>query len=410
MKKNILLLSLIGLGLTTSIVSCSKDEDFAIQQVQTSTVNMSFQAENAKNYKTLEIQILETNTGSLIKKSIENLNNLNLTLPYGSYKITVNGQVTSTTGDELTVAGIANLDIKSTTASLTIPLLVKQFGKDFIIEEVFYTGVKTPEGKNYNSSRYFKLVNNTDNVLYADGLIIGQSEFLSSVNNNVTPYNLSEYFPIKGMMLLPGNGSQYPVQPGDFIVIADNAINHSEQTSTAFNLKNADFEFPSIKNTTLAQVDNPSVPNVKVVYTSMAFDDMIFLHSSGVEAYVIARFPTGENDKTFLQNNKYNYSYTNAAGGITNKSVYKIPNSWIVDGVNNSTSDKFLHILTSSSIDSGWTGVGDFWNDPSRLGKSVRRKVLGKTNTGKNIYKDTNNSADDFIKNSEPSLKNGIVH
>ncbi len=100
---------------------------------------------------------------------------------------------------------------------------------DFIIEEVFYTGVKTPEGKNYNSSRYFKLVNNTNKILYADGLIIGQSEFLTSVNNNVTPYTPYHKFAIKGMMQLPGSGTNHPVNPGDFIVIADNAINHRNQ-------------------------------------------------------------------------------------------------------------------------------------------------------------------------------------
>lgn len=410
MKKNFLLLSLLGLTLTTSIISCSKDDDFGFEQSQKSNVSMTFTGENITNYKTLEIEILETNTGSFIKKSVENNNNLSLSLAYGSYKITVNGTIIANTGETLTISGSANLDVNTSNSNINIPLFFKQFSQDFIIEEVFYTGVKTPEGKNYNSSRYFKLVNNTDKILYADGLIIGQSEFLTSVNNNVSPHNPNDYFAVKGMMLLPGNGTQYPVEPGDFIVVADNAINHNAQTSTAFNLEKADFEFPSIKNTTLAQVDNPSVPNVKVVYTSMAFDDMIYLHSSGVEAYVIARFPAGETDASFLQNYKYSYSYTNAAGTTTNKSAYKIPNTWILDGFNNSTSDKFLHILTSTSIDSGWTGVGEFWNDPNRLGKSVRRKTLGKTNTGKNIYKDTNNSAEDFIKNAEPSLKNGIVH
>ena len=78
--------------------------------------------------------------------------------------------------------------------------------------------------------------------------------------------------------------------------------------------------------------------------------------------------------------------------------------------MNNSVPDKFLHILTSPTIDAGWTGIGEFWNDANRLGKSVRRNILGKMENGKNVYKDTNNSTVDFIKNSEPSLKNGIVH
>jgi hypothetical protein len=408
MKKNFLILSLLGLTLTTSLVSCSRDDDFGTEVTQKSNLNMTFTADDVATYSNLEIEILEVNTGSLIKKSISNLNTLQLDLAYGSYKITANGSVITNTNGTFSVAGSGIIDINTTTSSINIPLFIKQFSQDFIIEEVFYTGVKTADGKNYNSSRYFKLVNNTDKVLYADQLIIGQSEFLTSVNNNVTPYNPNEKFAVKGVMVLPGTGNQYPVQPGDFIVVADNAINHNAVTTNAFDLHNADFEFPS-NNPTLGQVDNPSVPNVNVIFTTMTYN-MIFLHSSGVESYVIARFPAGEDATTFLQNHKYNYSYTNAAGNTTNKSAYAIPNTWILDGMNNSVQDKFLHLLTGSSIDSGWTGVGAFWNDPARSGKSVRRKTLGVTSTGKNIYKDTNNSTEDFTKNAEPSLKNGIVH
>jgi hypothetical protein len=41
--------------------------------------------------------------------------------------------------------------------------------------------------------------------------------------------------------------------------------------------------------------------------------------------------------------------------------------------MNNSVPDKFLHILTSPTIDAGWTGIGEFWNDANRLGKSVQK-------------------------------------
>ncbi|WP_435523133.1 DUF4876 domain-containing protein [Chryseobacterium indoltheticum] len=116
-------------------------------------------------------------------------------------------------------------------------------------------------------------------------------------------------------MVLPGTGNQYPVQPGDFIVIADNAINHKQNTSTAYDLHNADFEFPST-NPALGQVDNPSVPNADIIYSQTNFD-MFLMHNRGFESYVIARFPTGEDKITFLQKFKYDYSYQNSAGIIT---------------------------------------------------------------------------------------------
>ncbi|MCW3160030.1 DUF4876 domain-containing protein [Chryseobacterium oryctis] len=409
MKKRVLLLSLLAMMTTTTftVTSCSSD-DFGIQATQNGVLTLSFSGENITSFKTLEIEIKEINTGAVYKRSIENTNIHSLELPYGSYKITVNGQVITTASEQLAAGGNGEADINTLATNVNIPLYFKAFHNDFIIEEVFFTGIKTPDNKNYNSSRYFKITNNSDKVLYADGLIIGQSEFLTTEDKNPTPYNVNQNFPVKGVMVLPGTGAQYPVQPGDFIVIADNAIDHTQNTSTAYDLHNADFEFPST-NPSLGQVDNPSVPNAKVIYSQMNFN-MFFLHNRGFESYVIARFPAGENENTFLQNHKYNYTYVNSAGAVTSKSAYAIPNSWIIDGQNNSIPTKFIHTITSASIDAGWTSAGTVDNDATRFGKSVRRKILGKTSNNKNLYADTNNSSNDFVKDAEPSLKNGIQH
>ncbi|WP_413533972.1 DUF4876 domain-containing protein [Empedobacter brevis] len=408
MKQKFLLLSFLALTASYTLVSCNNEDDFGTEMVQNQVVTVSFKGENIKTYKTLDIEAKEVNTGATTTKTIEGVNAYSLELPKGSYKISINGTAITNADEEVKIGGSYSIDVKAAAENISIPLYIKQFNDDFIIEEAFYTGVKTPEGKNYNSSRYFKITNNTDKVLYADGLILGQSEFLTQDDKKPTPFHPNTAFAVKGVMVLPGNGTDYPIQPGDFFVIADNAVNHNKNTSTAFDLSKADFEFPS-ENPALGQVDNPSVPNVKVIYSQMNFN-MFFLHSSGVESYVIARFPAGENQDTFLEKYKYSYEYVNSAGGITKKSAYEIPNTWIVDGMNNSVPDRFAQLLTSTAIDAGWTGVGEFWNDASRLGKSVRRNVLGKMENGKNLYKDTNNSTVDFIKNSEPSLKNGIVH
>ncbi len=406
MKQRFLLLSFLALTTSYTLVSCSNDDDFGTEIVQNSTLTLSFNGENIKTYKTLEVEVKEVNTGATTTKTIEGVNAYTLQLPKGSYKISINGTVVTNANEEVKVGGTSAIDIKTIAENVSITLYIKQFNDDFIIEEAFYTGVKTPEGKNYNSSRYFKITNNTDKILYADNLILAQ--FLTQDDKKPTPFQPNTAFAVKGVMVLPGNGTDYPVQPGDFIVIADNAVNHNAITSTAFDLSKANFEFPS-ENPALGQVDNPSVPNVKVIYSQMNYN-MFFLHSSGVESYVIARFPAGESATTFLEKYKYNYEYVNSAGGVTKKSAYEIPNTWIVDGMNNSVPDRFAQLLTSTAIDAGWTGVGEFWNDASRLGKSVRRNVLGKMENGKNVYKDTNNSTVDFIKNAEPSLKNGIVH
>lgn len=408
MKKRVILLSLVAAMATGfTVTSCSSDDDFGVTAKQNGVLTLNFTGENITEYTNLEVEIMEINTGAIIKETLKKENAHSFEVPYGSYKITVNGVVIAS-NEEVRAAGTGQTDVTSAVKNLTIPLFVKKFHEDFIIEEVFFTGVKTSDNKNYNSSRYFKITNNTNKILFADQLIIGQSEFLTTDDKNPTPYNKNLSFAVKGVMVLPGNGNQYPVQPGDFIVIADNAINHKQNTSTAYDLHNADFEFPST-NPALGQVDNPSVPNADIIYSQTNFD-MFLMHNRGFESYVIARFPTGEDKITFLQKFKYDYSYQNSAGTITSKSAYAIPNSWIIDAENNSVPTKFIHTLTAPGIDSGWTSVGATDSDANRFGKSVRRKTAGTMTNGKNLYMDTNNSTNDFTKDAVPSLKDGIQH
>lgn len=403
MKKGLLLIGLVAAMATTVTVSCSRDNDefgSGVVVAQKSNLTITLSGKDVSSYKNVEIEIQEVNTGAVTKYTFVNEAAHTLELPYGSYKVIANGEVIMVSLDQLQVGGTANVDINTATSNVLVNLQIKQFSKDFIIEEVFFTGIKTPDNKNYNNSRYFKLVNNTDKVLYADNLIISGSEFFTTVKRVITPYNVEEYFPIANMMVLTGTGTQYPVKPGDFIVVADNATDH--RPSNGFNLQNADFEFPNT-NPSLGQVDNPAVPNAKIVFTKMTFN-MIFLYTTSQEAYVIARFPAGENPDTFIQNYKYTYSYTNSAGNTTTVNSYKIPNTWIVDAVNTSRDADFLHIITGASLDAGYTSAS-----PGYSGKTVRRKIVGQTANGKNIYKDTNNSAADFTRDSQSSLINGIV-
>lgn len=411
MKKRCLLLGFIAMmGTAFTVTSCT-DDAFEVQSEQKGVLTLSFAGENISIFETLDIEIIEVNTGAITKRKSQKANAISIELAHGSYKIIINGQVVNNKLETIDVAGSANTDITKMATNVTVPLFFKTFHEDFIIEEVFFTGIKTPDGKNYNSSRYFKIVNNTNKVLYADNLIIGNSRFMTTEDDNPTPYDANQYFPVKAVLILPTDPKKevmkYPVNPGDFIVVADNAINHKAQTSTAFDLHNADFEFPS-SVPALGQVDNPDVPNADLAYT--AANNMFTMHNRGFESYVIARFPAGENKQTFLEKRKYTYSYITSAGTVKQVDAYSIPNSWIIDAVNNSVPTKFVHILTSPSIDAGWTSAGTVDSDPNRFGKSVRRKIIGTMGANNNLYMDTNNSSIDFVKDSEASLKNGIVH
>ena len=380
--------------------ACKKDDNNGIA-TEPLNITLHLQAPDKvtiTHYATLTLTLTELNKNEKVEKVYHNTttNDFQLSIPAGSYEVRATGTV-SYTQSSTTYAGevvgfMNKIDILTAT-TYTLPLSLKFASSedgDFIIEEIYFTGSLTPQGKQYEGDQYIKLYNPTNKVLYADGLLIADSKFLTTSKQKVEPNIIDEAFSVEGIVQIPGNGTQYPVAPGRWIVIADQAINHKENNANSLDLSKADFEiyYEQIKDE-----DNPKVTNVLNTHSYVAF------HNRGYKSYVIARLPQGTTIDSYLANYKYTYKTIFQEG-----ETYKIPNSWILDAVNISVKGKFQWLLTAPSLDSGWTYCGKKDNDPARYGKSVRRKVLSENN-GKPIFKDTNNSTDDFEILTTPTLK-----
>jgi len=395
---------LLALALTLVLLNACKKDDDNINTIVT-TRNLTLQLQNPDKvtnvrYGTLTLTLTELNKNEKIERIFTNLSQNELTLPLlmGSYELHIATTATYIL-DGKTVAGelsafVSKIDVLSD-SSFKIPLSIKAKGNDFIIEEIFFVGTLTPEGKQYFGDQYIKLYNNTDKVLYADGLVLADSKFLTVTKRDYTPNIMKEAFAVEGMVQIPGTGTQYPVQPGASIVIAEQGINHKENNPNSLDLSKANFENyypPRVKD-----IDSPTVTNNINLYGILIFNNR------GNRSYVIARFPEGTATSTL----RYDYEYeVNVKGKIVKKtgSTLKIPNEWIVDAVNLSTEKGFEWLVTDTSLDSGYTYVTKDEEDKTRYGKSVRRKVLSENN-GKPIFKDTNNSTEDFEILTTPTLK-----
>lgn len=332
MKNKFYLLALLAvMGLATTTVSCSSDDNIENISTAPSKLTLNLSGENIAAIKSVTIDLKETNTGETTTV-VATSANTEIELKKGSYTITANGTVELTTGEEIEAAGNAVLDLTQDNQNVNISLGIKSFSEDFIIEEVFFTGVQTFEGKNYNSGKYFKLTNNTNKTLNTGGLLIMKSAFNPASNYDISPEIRSTDFAVSAVMMIPTNLGK-DVASGDFVVIADMAFNHNNANTPGYDLSNADYEYPNLDSPALGQVDNPQVPDAVVIYSAANFN-MFILHNRGFESYAIARFPASETVESWLTNYKYDYEYPNSAGNTTSKSVYKIPNAWILDGVN----------------------------------------------------------------------------
>ncbi|MDQ1087952.1 DUF4876 domain-containing protein [Siphonobacter sp. SORGH_AS_1065] len=209
------------------------------------------------------------------------------------------------------------------TASNTIPtrltLKVNPMG-NWVIKQVYYAGSDTLNGAGIRD-QFIEIYNNSNAELYADSLCVGllqgvrsrsiSSEFLVAETGQYDwskSLNIpaawrdkanTDYVYAHTLVMIPGNGSQYPVKPGESIIIAQNAQNHKTgyvgrdgkmiPTKTAgltVDLSQANFEF--YRGIRPSDVDNPAVPNVAIINANASDLEMA---PQGLDAVVIFKAP-----------------------------------------------------------------------------------------------------------------------
>lgn len=399
MKKLIFILSTFVVLLVLNI-SCSNDDDIP---VTTLTVSVTLPEIMGDEVLPDELTVTVTNvtTGSAKTETTLADGTASLIVEEGVYNITVSGEkiysITAGTEDfeqTVTLNGILeNKSITGTELTMEIDLFISLASSGWIFKELYFTGSQTPAGSSYYKDKFFEIYNNTDQVLYADGISIGESDHTTSSETNDWSAIIDEAFVTQVIYTIPGSGTDYPVQPGASIVFTDVAIDHTTVNSNSFDLSGADFEWYDDHK---LDVDIPEVTNLTKYFSSSL--TIWTPHNRGFKSYVIFR-PEGTMDE-FMTENKV----TRTAPNGSTLTRYKIPNSLILDAVELGTPSEFMSKALSSSLDVSYTHCGD--GDAARFGKCVRRKVQSVVN-GRIIYMDTNNSAADFLSTVNP--KPGII-
>lgn len=409
----------------TAIASCSSDDGSSVDTTPTD-LKIMFQlpdgyADDA-TLTDLSITLTDINTQRKTTFNGNAAEDLSITLkavPGGYYRIDATGKLNyrnkDLVGKQVDVlaysegiiltreAPIATLKLQVTSQPEADPADIAYRG--FVLGEIFCAGTANRQGGYYYAEKYFVIYNNTDHVLYADSLVIAESDFLTTMKQEYTPDIMPTDMAVSAMYMIPGSGHDVPVQPGGKLLVVDNAVNHTVANPNSWDMTKADYEwYDESTNPQFTDIDNPNVPNLERIYSSTL--TLWSPHSQGFKSYALARMHADR--KTFLTD--YMYDYTYHLVGQTGEadmtgSAYRLPNSWILDAVNMSVPTLFKWIVTSPTLDKGYTYCADFGWDDSRYGKSVRRKVKA-MDGNRAILQDTNNSTDDF----EPRTKADPFH
>ncbi|MDE6207409.1 MAG: DUF4876 domain-containing protein [Muribaculaceae bacterium] len=401
---------LLILLFTLPLLSCSDDVPAA------SSVDIKIVVELPEQFsghaaESSTFHITNLSTGNTIDITRNGSYAATVSVSPGLYTIRYDGTATLDGAPEVAIhASVSSVTISAPT-TVSLPAYATVETDDLIISEIFFTGTLQTSGNSYNGDQYFKLYNNTDHVIYADGLVIFESLFLTTEKFNYEPNIINSAVSVDALYAIPGSGKNYPVAPGESLLIADIAIDHRTINPNSLDLSHADFEWYDVSTSPMyTDIDNPAVPNLDKWY---CYTQTIWqLHDRGFKAYGLARIPEGKD--AFMAAHYYTVDYENitVAGAFPmTKRGYWLPNDMVVDVVNLSIESNYQWNVTDPSLDSGYTYCGTINNDKTRYFHSVRRKFLAKDGD-RIVLADTNNSGDDFnpfVVPSEIELQKSVT-
>lgn len=396
---------------TLCLTSCSNDEPTPVIPTASLTIEVPANLENTAissgkvvltNVQTQQVTTVE---GSQFIKDGNNYRVVLNNLEEGTYNIVASGHLDFTLNG---VAGekdfeVTSDNVKFSESSSALKMTVSTFTAQggFVISEIFFTGTTTPENKSYSGDQYIIITNNSDVTLFADSIAVLESAFLTNTKQDYNPDIMSTHFSVQACYMIPGDGKSVPVEPGQSITIAVNAINHTTEQPNSIDLSGADFEFYDETSNPNYTDPEGAAPNLDKWYCYTA--TIYQFHSRGFNSMAIAKMKTSKEDwlANYVYDATYLFVYGDFSKEMTKKGIYKVPNEWILDGVNLSVESVREWNVLDASIDAGWTYCGKVDKDDTRFNKSVIRK---KDANGKLI--DTNNSTNDFIPEAPASLLN----
>lgn len=383
--------------------SCSEDEAEKYIDV---TFNAIPKVAGALDISALEgtpVQFTEVRNQNTKSFPLDANGAVTASLPMGVYNVSIEKNITNAQGEQVVISlRMENVNVNTVGQKIegyVNSLPANALGKDFIFSEVFFNG-ETNSGRMMHPDQYIVLFNPTEDVLYADGVSIGVTMHISWWPKELWYDSYyPDQVPIGGFITIPGSGKEHPVQPGEKLIIAFTAINHSEVVNGeiaydhAVDLSGADYEIyygPDAND-----VDNPSVPNVLITENGDSYG--FFFQPRGYVSPVMFRLENGlqstvdafVNSHTTLSKTHVEATETTPEGDI-DIHILAVETDKIIDGIQ--TSDVPQDVKTRvvpEVVDRGKFLV----NGCHRQELCIRKEIkVG----DKIFYQDTNNSSEDM--------------
>lgn len=387
MKKGFYLL----LVLLLFLASCSDDEN------RSSSVYIQLLPPDGYStlpYEEMEVTLTNKDQGTMYSLHCSSTGQASFNVEPGYYTASVHYQAAS----GLVFSGrIESLSLlrDEAEAIIELPLLLAKTSA-LIIKEIYFGGCKGQNNKDYQADQYVTLYNNSDQIIYLDGLCLG---IVDPGYNQESPwmnYTDMERIPVNDLTWqFPGSGKEYPLAPGEETTIATNAVDHTGgeyQHANSVDLSGVDWGFwdVNLERQTIAA-------GVKPMTLLVNLNPLLVMYSLPVFGPTFMVFSLQESPEKYVQNPENREPRPKANN--QDKQYLMVPKEWVIDCVE-CVKDIDSPKRVPNELDNGKCYIpGDRYS-----GRSIIRKKAGTTD-GRTIYQDTNNSTEDMEVTSA-TLKN----
>lgn len=184
----------------------------------------------------------------------------------GRYRISVSKEIiiaSRDNNDALMLIGNSEINIGPSISEATDSIMVHyKMPDNLVINEIYYTGV-SDDNRFYLDDQFVELYNPTADTIDLNGYVIARG----GLNKD---YIGTEFVECVYAYQFAGTKNEYLARPHDFIVIAQDAIDHRQIMPNSIDLSKANFEFFSGND-----FDNPAVPNLLPLFQSGASNDFM---------------------------------------------------------------------------------------------------------------------------------------
>lgn len=291
---------------------------------------------------------------------------------------------------EALISGILSQVKVFTEDSINLETLLSE-KQSLLISKVYAWGTKDNNNSAYKADGYVEIFNNSDEIQYLDSIYLALLEGDSPMAFPAALFPTTLH--ARQIFQFPGNGKQYPVQPGKSVIICNSARNHTLSASSSVDLQSADFEFKGDKFPN----SDAAIEMVRIFSTYLLIKEINFEPGAN---HCLCLFKTSKNVSDF----PLDY----IPGKVNGLQFMRFSSDEVFDGVealkyridglqkNYKRFQKF--------IDAGYISIS---NSGGLIHESIERKVdTQRSNAAGRIYlKDTNNSQEDFINLNDPTPK-----